>query len=245
MLFTLPGARVNACGQGVAGIELPEKARGKLPVVIAVHGSGRGAPDYWQTPFYSRQRQIALEHGCLFAVVSNGTDTWGLDDGLYNLQRLLQYLSEQYEIREKVVLWATSAGGVLAHRLAFLCPERIAAVIGTFPVYDLAREFLVLPSCGKAWGAEEETAFLEKIAGKNPPEFVQGLKGIPFFLSHGDSDQAVPLEDHSQALARDLGCGVSLEVIPGGEHGTQDLRYLETMPPKALDYYWEMLQECK
>ena len=242
MRFDLPGARVHACGQGVAGIELPEKCQGKLPVVIAVHGSGRGAPDYWQTPFYSRQREIALEHGCLFAVVSNGTDTWGLDDGLYNLQLLLQYLSDHYEIAEKVVLWATSAGGVLAHRLAYACPERIAAVIGTFPVYDLAREFRVLPSCGKAWGAEEEAAFLEKIAGKNPPEFGNHLQGIPFFLSHGDSDEAVPLEDHSQAMARELGSGVHLEVIPGGAHGTQDFRYLETMPQKALAYYREMLK---
>jgi hypothetical protein len=56
-----------------------------------------------------------------------------------------------------------------------------------------------------------------------------------------DSDSVVPLEDHSLRLAQRLGESVHLQVIPGGEHGTGDLRYLETMPPKALCAYLELL----
>jgi pimeloyl-ACP methyl ester carboxylesterase len=242
MLFDLPGARINHPGQGVAGIELPPRKAGPLPVVIAVHGSGRGAADYWQTPFYSRQRELALEHGCLFAVVSNGPDTWGLGDGLYNLRLLTEYVAANYPVADRFLFWATSAGGVLAHRMAAEYPQRVAAVLGTFPVYDLAREFRVLPSCSKAWGTQDETAFLRRIAGKNPPELAEKLENIPYFIAHGDSDSAVPLEDHSLRLAQRLGENVHLQVIPGGEHGTGDLRYLETMPQRALRAYLELLR---
>ena len=41
--------------------------------------------------------------------------------------------------------------------------------------------------------------------------------------------------------AQRLGESVHLQVIPGGEHGTGDLHYLETMPPKALRAYLELL----
>lgn len=237
MYFQLPGARVNHPGQGTARIELPENAQGPLPVVIAVHGSGRSAPDYWETPFYSRQRQLVLEAGCLFAAVSNGPDTWGLDDGLYNLQLLCEHVLQNYPVRERFLFWATSAGGVTTHRMAQCCPERVAAVIGTFPVYDLAREFQVLASCGNAWGTRDEEEFLAKISGKNPPEFLEKPQNIPYFISHGDCDQAVPLEDHSLRLAQQLPDNVRLEIIPDGDHGTGDFRYLETMPQIALTTY--------
>lgn len=241
MYFQLPGARVNHPGQGMARIELPANATGKLPVVIAVHGSGRSAPDYWDTPFYSRQRELALEAGCLFAAVSNGPDTWGLDDGLHNLQLLCAYVAKNYCVHARFLFWATSAGGVLTHRMAQACPERVAAVIGTFPVYDLAREFTVLASCSNAWGTREKAEFLQRISGKNPPEFSEKLQNIPYFISHGDCDQAVPLEDHSLRLAQQLPDNVRLEIIPGGDHGTGDFRYLETLPPIALAEYLKTL----
>jgi pimeloyl-ACP methyl ester carboxylesterase len=100
----------------------------------------------------------------------------------------------------------------------------------------------VLPSCSKAWGTQDETAFLRRIAGKNPPELAEKLENIPYFIAHGDSDSAVPLEDHSLRLAQRLGENVHLQVIPGGEHGTGDLRYLETMPQRALRAYLELLR---
>lgn len=237
MFFELPGARVNYKGQGTVGIALPQKATEPLPVVIAVHGSGRSAPDYWQTPFYCRQRELALAHGCLFAAISNGPDTWGLDDGLYNLRLLCDYVANHYPTRERFLFWATSAGGVLTHRMAESCPERVAAVIGTFPVYDLQREFSVLESCGNAWHTQEKGEFLQRISGKNPPQFREKLQNIPYFISHGDQDQAVPLEDHSLRFAQQLQDNVHLQILPGGDHGTGDFRYLETMPQIALAEY--------
>lgn len=241
MEWKLPGARENYPGQGVARIELPETPAVPMPVVIAVHGSGRGAQDYWETPFYSHQRQIALEQGCLFAVISNRRDTWGLDDGLYNLQLLMDHIRANYPVAEKFMLWATSAGGVLAHRLVQTCPDQIAVVIGTFPVYDLLTEFGVLGSCRKAWGTEEEAEFRQRIAGKNPPSFADALKGCFYFITHGDADSAVPLRENSLRMAAELGTRVDLQILPGGEHGVADMRYLRSNVINAFSCYRDIL----
>ena len=238
MVFQLPGARVNYPGQGTAYIVLPKTRRELLPVVIAIHGSGRSALDYRDTPFYIRQQQLAEEYGCLFAAVSNGPDAWGTDDGLHNVERLLDYVQSHYKTAAKVLLWATSAGGVLAHRLAQRRPEQVAAVLGTFPVYDLRTEFLVLKSCRQAWDVASMEELLQKTAGKNPPDLVESTKNTPWFIAHGDADEAVPLAENSERLASERG-GVRLEVIAGGGHSTQDLRYLEKTPHIALRYYVE------
>lgn len=241
MVFTLPGARVNYPGQGTAYIALPPKGKRPLPVVLAIHGSGRSAVDYRDTPFYIRQRRIAAEYSCLFAAVSNGPDAWGTDDGLHNVLLLLDYVKSHYETAPKVLLWATSAGGALAHRLVQSRPNEVAAVIGTFPVYDLTEEFSILPLCGQAWCADTRQAFLQKTAGKNAPDFAKSLKATPYFIAHGDRDALVPLEKNSMALARDCGENIRLEVIPGGEHSSQDMRYLDHTPATGLAYYLRSL----
>lgn len=239
MVFLLPGARVNYPGQGTAYIVIPKTPRERLPVVIAIHGSGRGALDYRDTPFYIRQQQLAEEYGCLFAAVSNGPDTWGTDDGLHNVECLLDYVQSQYKTASKVLLWATSAGGVLAHRLIKRRPKRVAAVLGTFPVYDLEVELSILKSCRQAWGVASLDELRQKTAGKNPPELIGEIGDIPFFLAHGDADEAVPLAENSGRLAKELGSSVHLEVITGGSHSAGDMRYLENTPSAALRYYVE------
>ena len=64
MVFRLPDARVHYPGQGTALITLPQDSQTPMPVVIAIHGAGRSALDYRDTPFYMRQQQIAREQGC-------------------------------------------------------------------------------------------------------------------------------------------------------------------------------------
>jgi len=228
-LFTLSEARVNYNGQGTVYLAIPENSRKPLPAVVAIHGSHRGALDYRDTPFYARQRDMALSHGYLFACVDNGPDTWGLDDGLYNNQLLLDYLWAHYPIASAVTLWATSAGGTLACRLAARQPERICRMIGTFPVYDLEAAFRDLPSCRQAWGTEDAAEFRKKIQGRNPAQFPEKLTGIPYYISHGDMDDAVPIADHSLRLQREAGSCVQVERIPGGTHGTGNMAFYKTV----------------
>ena len=222
----LQGAKVNHAGQGEFYVVMPENVPEgvKLPVVIAVHGSGRGAFDYRDTDFYAEQKNIAVANGYIFAAISNGRDTWGLDDGLYNLNLFYDYLVANYPIQEQAALWATSAGGTLANRMVKDYPEKVRFVIGTFPVYDLVSGFNV-NSCKTAWGTSSLETFKTLIAGKNPTEFASALKNHDYYIAHGSADSAVPLADHSQRMLTEVGDNVHLQIIEGGVHGTKDFSF--------------------
>lgn len=230
----LPGAKTNYSGQGSFYIAMPSNipAGVKLPVVIAVHGSGRDALDYRDTDFYAEQKNIALANGYIFAAISNERDTWGLDDGLYNLNLFYDYLIANYPIQEKAALWATSAGGTLANRMVKDYPEKVSFVLGTFPVYDLISGFNV-NSCKTAWGTTDLATFKTKILGKNPIEFADALKNHDYYIAHGSADTAVPIADHSQRLLSEVGDNIHLQVIEGGVHGTSN-----------YDFYGDVIKQA-
>lgn len=223
--FTLSNVKGNSDGQAYIAMPANLPQGRKLPAVIAVHGSNRGALDYRDTPFYAQQRDIALSKGYLFGAISNGSDTWGLDDGLYNLKLFYDYLISNYPVQEKVALWATSAGGTLANRMVKEYPDKVSFVLGTFPVYDLLSGFEHVNSCKLAWGTDNPETFKKLIAGKNPAEFPHALKNHDYYIAHGSADAAVPLAENTQRMVADVGSNVHLEVIEGGVHGTGNFAF--------------------
>ena len=165
-----------------------------------------------------------LSNGYIFAAISNGSDTWGLDDGLYNLNAFYDYLIENYPVQEKAALWATSAGGTIANRMVKDYPEKVSFVIGTFPVYDLVSGFN-LDSGKKAWNTTNLDAFKALIEGKNPADFAAALKNHDYYIAHGSADKAVPISENSQKMLSDVGLNIHLQVIEGGIHGTSDFSF--------------------
>lgn len=232
-IFELSGAKINYKGQGTCLIAFPDDITPKK-AVIAVHGSGRGALDYLDEPFYKKQLEISLQNGCMFACVSNVRDTWGTDDGLYNLMLLIDYVRDNYNM-DKVILWPTSAGGTLANRTVIEHPELVEFVIGTFPVYDLISGFLVLDSCKTAWKTTDFEEFKQKIQGKNPADFAGKLANCKYYIAHGSADTAVPIKYHSLKLKQDVGKNVMLEIIENGEHETSNFAYFGKAVAKAFE----------
>ncbi len=234
-VFSLPGARVNYEGQGTVYIALPENIRNdlKVPAIVAVHGSGRCATDYRDTPFYMQQRDIALKNGCLFAAVSNYQDTWGLDDGLYNTHLLIDHIIENYNVKPSVGIWATSAGGVLANQMVAEYPDKVAFVIGTFPVFDLLSGF-ALKTCKAAWKTDDLEQFKGLIENKNPAAYPQKLTHHKYYIAHGTADAAVPISENSEKMQSLLGNNVYLEKIENGVHGTADYSYYGKAITKAF-----------
>ena len=231
-LISLDGAAVRYPRQGMLAVFRPE---GDVSgVVLAVHGSGRGIDDYSRTPFYLKQRDISLENGHAFAVLENGPDTYGTDEGLFDLTLAAEELFGLFRT-DRIVLWATSAGGVCALRYAAGHREHVSAFIGTFPVADLNSVFPILQSCRRAWDAEGLTpeGFAEKIKGKNPPDLTDSLRGLPMFIAHGLEDRAVPYHENAGLLVR---IGAKIHTVPDGVHGTEDYRYYEHAPYAAFDY---------
>jgi len=234
--FFLSGAAIHypEIGQGRLSVTVPEVSAEDSPVVLALHGSGRGIDDYHTVPFYMRQRDLCLEYGYTFAVLQNGPDTYGTEEGLHNTVLAAEELLKRWTSQQSLILWATSAGGVCAFRYAARNPERVRGILGTFPVVDLLNVFPILTSCRAAYGRteNESEAFAEQIREKNPAGFLFRLRQIPMYIAHGTADRAVPYRDNALLLHEKT--GAHLYTIEDGVHGTADFRYYDHAPHDAL-----------
>lgn len=194
-----------------------------IPVLMAIHGSGRSALNYCPDgdkgiPFYVYQRDIALQNGYMFVVVSNGKDTWGTDRGLHRLVGIYMYVREHFNTEKKWTLWATSAGGLQMYRMIREYPEKVDKALGTFPVYDLMEAYEKRKSKNFVWKDPKE--FVEV----NPAFFPESLTSIPVLIFHGRDDEAVPYKLHSLKLREEvnaLGGKVELVIVKGG-HSTSN-----------------------
>ena len=233
---SLTGAAVRypEIGQGRLSVTVPENPADNSPVVLALHGSGRGIADYHTVPFYMRQRDLCLEYGYTFAVLQNGPDTYGTEEGLHNTILAAEELLTHWTSQRSLILWATSAGGVCALRYAAGNMEKVRGMIGTFPVVDLLNVFPILVSCRAAYGYTEEDyeLFAEQIQGKNPAVFLPCLRKIPMYIAHGTADRAVPYRENALLLSNKA--GAHLWTVEDGVHGTKDFRYYDHAPHDAL-----------
>jgi pimeloyl-ACP methyl ester carboxylesterase len=199
----------------------------RLPVVMALHGSGREALSYKagdpsSVPFYVHQRDLALQCGHLFVSISNGDDTWGKDEGMNALLTLYEYFTHAYHVETRWVLWASSAGGVLANRMVTEHPKKVKKVIGTFPVYDLSESYVRLASARKAWKTEEAARLA------NPARNPGALISIPYLIFHGREDEAVPARMHAEKFQKEVnkaGGHVRLHLVEGGHNTTNFALY--------------------
>jgi pimeloyl-ACP methyl ester carboxylesterase len=204
-------------------IAMPNKKGEKYPVLMAIHGSGREARSYRPTDdqrsdFYVHQRNIAVDNGFMFVVVSNGADTWGTNRGLERTLAAYQYVNDHYDVEKRWDYWTTSAGGALFVQLAKQHPKLICRAVGTFPVYDLEDSFNRLKRARNAWGN------MDTVKKCNPTNYPEVLIGIPYLIFHGRSDSAVPVKLHSGRLAKEvnkLGGKIRLKKVPGG-HSTNN-----------------------
>lgn len=207
----------------------------RVRVLLAIHGSGREAVSYKpdhpaSVPFYVHQRDLALEAGYIFVAISNGADTWGTDKGMHALLKVYDHIQNEFRAESQWVVWASSAGGVLAHRLVKEHAEKVRKVLGTFPVYDLGQSFDRLASARKAWG-NREAADLH-----NPANTPQALRSVPYLVFHGSADEAVPAGLHSERLCREVneaGGNVRLHLVSGG-HSTANFALYDDPVIKAF-----------
>ncbi len=147
---------------GQVYIAKPHNNKKRMPLLIALHGSGREALSYRDIPFYERQRDLALECGYLFACISNTSHTFGTDIGYENNLKLLEYVQKNYDIYNEFALWASSAGGLMMHRIFREYKERVKLLLGTFPIFN-PNTTNKIPSLLNAFGANNEKELVEKV----------------------------------------------------------------------------------
>ncbi len=236
-VFSLPGAKVNYANQGEVYLVMPKNVpQGvTLPVVIGVHGSGGSALVFRDHPMYKNIKELALKYGYIFVALSNGQDAWGTDDGFYNLNLLYAYIQDNYQVDQKAVLYAYSAGGTLAYRMIKEYPEKVDFMVGTYPVYDMTS--FTGTSAQAAWGVNNYNDYAAAVASVNPSHYPEALVNHRIYLSHGSVDTAVPVESNSQKLKDDvtaLGGSVELQIVVGKGHDSTVPEYYTTTANNAF-----------
>jgi len=111
-------------------------------------------------------------------------------------------LTQRKGFAAKPCLFGRSRGGLWVSSWAIAHPERVAGIIGIYPVYDF-RTYPGLKLAAPAYGLTPEQ-LEERNTEFNPIEKIERLAraGIPVTIIHGDDDKVVPLPQNSAELER-------------------------------------------
>jgi len=117
-------------------------------------------------------------------------------------EALYRELTERRDFAAKPCLFGRSRGGLWVSSWAIAHPDRVAGLIGIYPVYDF-RTYPGLTNAAPAYGLTpaELAARAETL---NPVERIDVLARarIPAALIHGDVDVVVPLKENSGEFVR-------------------------------------------
>lgn len=211
-----------AIGQDKKGTESKSKSRLDLPgesfkildrpaFLLLPEASKRTTPQPWifyapTLPPYPDEaerwmHEQFLNAGIAVAGVDVG-EAYGSPQSHKTFNALFDELTQQRGFAKKVCLFGRSRGGLWVSSWAIAHPERIAGIIGIYPVYD----FRTYPKIAKAANAYALTPEeLDKRSIElNPIERIEVLAKakIPFAIIHGDDDKVVPLKENSAELLR-------------------------------------------
>lgn len=226
----------NNDSTGEVYIAFPNQHEGELPLLIALHGSGREALSYRDVPFYTKQRNLALKCGYIFACISNGSDTFGTDKGYDNIIKLYEYMKTNYKIQNKIALWASSAGGLMMHRFYRAFPNEIKLLLGTFPIYN-PMTTKKLASLLDAYGAKSEEDLMNIVKEYSPNEFPLNIyEDTKIVIAHGSEDDTVLLSQSEELFnqVNDYGGDMDLIKTPGGHSVENFALYKTDLFEKAL-----------
>lgn len=142
-----------------------------------------------------------LANGVAVAGVDVG-EAYGSPKSHRVFDALYDELAKQRGFATKPCLFGRSRGGLWVSSYAIAHPERVAGIIGIYPVYD----FRTYPGLANAAGAYDlKPAELEsRLAEFNPIARINVLAKakIPVTIIHGDVDKVVPLKENSAELVR-------------------------------------------
>lgn len=217
------------------------------PLLIALHGSGREAMSYRDVPFYVIQRDIALECGYVFASVSNGSDTYGLDDGYENIKMLYEYMIKNYNTSKEIALWASSAGGFMMHRFYRENKQICKLLLGVFTGFN-PFSMPPLESMLKAFKAKDTTDIKSKFPYLDPELFSKEIyRGTKIVISHGVDDSAVPITQSKELEKQVLNYGGEMILIEKiGGHSIENYGLYETnyFKDALIDFKSTLRKSC-
>jgi pimeloyl-ACP methyl ester carboxylesterase len=150
-------------------------------------------------------------------------EAYGSPQALPSFEALYQELTQHRGFAPKACLLGRSRGGLWISSWALAHPDRVAGMIGIYPVFDF-RTYPGLTNAAPAYGLTP-VELLARNDEFNPIARIERLAqaGIPVALLHGDEDAVVPLWENSAEFARRYGAAqrgnlIRLEVLRGQGH---------------------------
>ena len=205
------------------------------PLVLFHHGRGYGSNAQDTNMLkgeFADFRRFAGERGYVLAAVAVGPDTWMNETARARTDAALAYLTETLNIDPGAVFtMGVSMGGGAALTYVKHRPGQVGAAVDFMGVSDFARfyrEGFYNESLQGALGGTPGDV-PEVYAAQSACEGVQGLRGTPVMLIHGDKDTVIPpwnatelwpkveaLDNGSELVLR-KGMGHTNEIVQGLE----------------------------
>ncbi len=214
-----------------AELDMPEKADGKLPVAVMIHGFTGYKEEYHilevskalNEAGYAVLRADMYGHGKSGGEFRKHT----LFKWMQNALTLIDY-ARSLDFAEKVYLCGHSQGGLTAMLAAGLKHEQISGLIALSPAWmipEIARDGSLLgqdfdpvnvPDVLPAWNGQVLDGNYIRVAQKiRVEDYIDAYDG-PVLVVHGDQDGAVPVEYGIRAAERYRNS--RLVVISGDDH---------------------------
>ncbi len=192
-------------------------------VIVSFHGLGGGIKN---GPGYEEQEWG--EAGGLVVFPYYGPWSWMNRSARGFVDRLITAVFAHYQLDASVPL--IIVGGSMGGQGALICcrytSHRITACFANYPVCDLEYHFTEradLPATMRYAFRDHPGAFAEALVEHSPLKQASAMPRIPYLVIHGDSDQAVNKQKHSDQFLtemRRLGHDIEYLEVPGMGHGS-------------------------
>ena len=191
-------------------------------VIVTFHGLGD--PGLKSVPSYEENEWASA--GGLVVMPYPGPWSWMNRNARAIVDELIDAVYAHYSLSASVPLILTggSMGGFCSLLYARYTKHSIKACQALFPVCDLKRHFSERPDLPRTiyhalYGYEGDMDALFR--EHSPLDQVQSMPRVPYLILHGDADQAVNKEAHSDKMVRAMReCGLDVEYVevPGMGH---------------------------
>jgi alpha-beta hydrolase superfamily lysophospholipase len=214
----LPGKTFEVSGRPAFLLE-PKQAQPDAPKPWIIYAPTLpGFPDVHEKWMHEK----FLAAGVAVAGIDVG-EAYGSPQGRQLINALYDELVVKQGYSPRPCLFARSRGGLWLSSWAADHPERVAGLIGIYPVFDLTT-YPGLDKAAPAYGMSPQE-LAASLTRHNPVERLDILAKakIPATLIHGDQDVVVPLKPNSQRFvdvyaAKNAKHLVTLIVAPGQGH---------------------------
>lgn len=203
---------------------------GRKALVYAAPEPAPGRPWVWYAPTLGGvslvQRTLYYESFLRAGIAIAGHDLGEVRGSPASTAKFTAFYEEMVRRgwSDKPILLGQSRGGLMMLAWATAHPDKVRALVGIYPVFNLSSWPLQRskPATLADYGLSEAD-LRARLAEFNPIDRLDGLAkhGVPIFAVHGDADVVVPYEENTGLLKqRYLAAGgeITVKVIAGEGH---------------------------